>query len=431
MGNKVVLIFSGIFLLVTLFGYVFASKRGAGIAPTQMAVSGTTKPTQASEQRHEGEKFPKIIQAHNPSIQYVHGYAGKKYPPEWIQHPALIEGYTVLQLTTSKAEDSKFYLTTESYFPDLNAVAFVSNRTGVWNIFYCDLSTGEITQVTDFPPEVIGNGHGSVCSFTTNEVIYFYNPDSSLRRVNLLTYKDTELYRLPEGYDKGNSMTTNGDGTIVGITAIKGEKGDVEASKMIFVGIGGRVVKEVTRVGQELSHVNLNTAGAVPGVIYARKEIPERKRFYYMSLDGKVDELVAGERTDREGVSHPFWMPNGSKVCYLHSMKYEHTQNWLGLYDVATGKKVEYAKVKDVDMDVNHDGTLFVGSGKEKDEWLKFWSIEGDTLLPTKIFKHNAKFQGKEIHDVHNTFIRGTNNVIFNSDGEGNGNVYVLMEQSR
>lgn len=376
-----------------------------------------------------GKKTIKELIAQNPPVKYLKGFVGKKYPAEWKEYPALDPNYKVIQLTTSPAEDSKFYLTTDSYYPGLNAVAFVSNRTGTWNIFYCSLDNGEITQVTDFPKSVKDDGHSDICINKTNEIVYYDKQTAVLHKVNLVTFKDTELYKLPEGFKLGNSLTANADGSIIAVTAIKGEKGNVEVSKMIFVNTDGSGVSEITRPGQQLSHVNLSTSGKKPGVIYARKEIEDNKRFYYMSLDGKVDKKIIEAKGRNEGVSHPFWTPDGSKACYLKKTRGNDPKFWLGFYDINEDKNYEFKKVQDNDMCANYNSTIFVGTGSAIDPCLKFWRIEDGKLVAERMFEHHATFPGPECRDVHNTFIAGTNNVIFNADGDGNGNVYVLIEK--
>ncbi|MBU2491655.1 MAG: oligogalacturonate lyase family protein [Bacteroidetes bacterium] len=376
-----------------------------------------------------GKKTLEELLEMNPPVNYVKGYIGKKYPAEWKEHPALIDGFKVIQITTSPAEDSKFYLTTDSYFPEMNVVAFVSNRTGTWNLFYCDLSTGEITQVTDFPEKIKDDGHGNICSNKTNEVIYYYKPEATLRKINLKTFEDTFLYRLPEGFKKGNSLTASADGSIIALTAIKGEKGDVESSKMIFINVDGSGVEEIERPGQQLSHVNLSTAWKEPGVIYARKEIEDAKMFFYMSLKDREEKKIIEAVGRKEGVSHPFWVPDGSKACYLKKERGDNPKYWLGFYDLDKKMNFEYEKEWDADMSANYDASLFVGTGNHADPCLKFWRIEGNKIVGERVFDHGATFPGPECRDVHNTFIAGTNNVIFNSDGDGNGNVYILIQE--
>ena len=383
----------------------------------------------ATKKDDGGKKTIEELIAMNPPVNYVKGYIGKKYPAEWKEYPALVDGFKVVQLTTSPAEDSKFYLTTDSYFPEMNVVAFVSNRTGTWNVFYCNLSTGEITQVTDFPENIKDDGHGDICSRNTNELIYYYKPDSTLRKINLKTFEDTFLYKLPDGYKKGNSLTANADGSIIALTAIKGNKGDVESSKMIFINVDGSGVEEIERQGEQLSHVNLSTAWKEPGVIYARKEIEDAKMFFYMSLKDRVEKKIVEAVGKKEGVSHPFWTPDGSKACYLKKERGKNPKYWLGFYDLNKQKNFEYEKEWDADMSANYDASIFVGTGNKSDPCLRFWRIEDDKLVEQRLFVHGATFPGPECRDVHNTFVAGTNNVIFNADGDGNGNVFILMEE--
>jgi hypothetical protein len=80
-------------------------------------------------------------------------------------------------------------------------------------------------------------------------------------------------------------------------------------------------------------------------------------------------------------------------------------------------------------MSANYDASLFVGTGNKTDPCLRFWRFEDEKLVEQRIFEHGATFPGPECRDVHNTFVAGTNNVVFNSDSDGNGNVYMLIEE--
>ena len=94
---------------------------------------------------------------------------GKVYPAENKTLTAKESGYEVIQLTSSPAEDSGLYFTSQSFVPDENSLVFASKRTGSWNLFYMNLKTFEFVQLTD-SKNISGTG-AEVCA-ATHEVFY-------------------------------------------------------------------------------------------------------------------------------------------------------------------------------------------------------------------------------------------------------------------
>src|SRR5690242_1689674 len=77
---------------------------------------------------------------------------GKLYPPEWREYLDPLTGRRVRQLTDSPAEDYHLYFYNPSITPDNRYLIFLSERTGISNLFRLDLQSGEILQLTDTRP---------------------------------------------------------------------------------------------------------------------------------------------------------------------------------------------------------------------------------------------------------------------------------------
>src|SRR5215208_1374287 len=77
---------------------------------------------------------------------------GRSYPLEWRDHQDPLTGRRVRQLTSSPAEDYHLYFYNPSITPDGKYLIFMSERTGISNLFRMDLRNGSIVQLTDAQP---------------------------------------------------------------------------------------------------------------------------------------------------------------------------------------------------------------------------------------------------------------------------------------
>ncbi len=132
---------------------------------------------------------------------------GKVYPAENKTLTAKESGYEVIQLTSSPAEDSGLYFTSQSFVPDENSLVFASKRTGSWNLFYMNLKTFEFVQLTD-SKNISGTG-AEVCA-ATNEV--FYREGKDIKAVHLKTLSERVVTTAPENFNVGSAVSVTADG---------------------------------------------------------------------------------------------------------------------------------------------------------------------------------------------------------------------------
>src|ERR1044071_7013445 len=138
---------------------------------------------------------------------------GTTYAAEWRDYSDPFTGRRVRQLTDSPAENYHLYFYNPSITPDGKYLIFISERTGLSNLFRLDLQSGEILQLTDARPvraeywpftepvkgvgsclPAIGNGGG--------EVFYFEGTD--LFAVEIERLQQRQLLSLPS--DRRPSM---------------------------------------------------------------------------------------------------------------------------------------------------------------------------------------------------------------------------------
>ena len=138
---------------------------------------------------------------------------GSIYASEWHDYQDPLTGRRVRQLTDSPAEDYHLYFYNPSVTPNSKYLIFISERTGMSNLFRLDLQSGSILQLTDAQPvraeywpftdalkgvgaclPAIGNGG--------REVFYFDGND--LFAVDIESLKQRQLLSLPS--DRRPSM---------------------------------------------------------------------------------------------------------------------------------------------------------------------------------------------------------------------------------
>ena len=131
---------------------------------------------------------------------------GRAYAPEWREYLDPLTGCQVKQLTDSSSEDYHLYFYNPSVTPDNKYLIFISERTGVSNLFRLDLQDGMIVQLTDALPvraeywpftEAI-TGVGACLPAIGNggqEVFYFEGTD--LIAVEIESFKRRQLLSLP------------------------------------------------------------------------------------------------------------------------------------------------------------------------------------------------------------------------------------------
>src|SRR5215208_7090121 len=77
---------------------------------------------------------------------------GRTYAPEWREYKDPLTRRRVRQLTDSPAEDYHLYFYNPCVTPDGRYLIFISERTGVSNLFRLELQNGSIVQLTDARP---------------------------------------------------------------------------------------------------------------------------------------------------------------------------------------------------------------------------------------------------------------------------------------
>lgn len=381
---------------------------------------------------------------------------GRTYAPEWHEYRDPLTGRQVRQLTDSLAEDYHLYFYNPSVTPDGKYLIFLSERTGVGNLFRLDLQSGEIMQLSDAQPlraeywpftqavrgvgaclPAIGN-HGQ-------EVFYFEGAD--LFAVEIEGLRRRQLLSLPA--DRRPSMLqANGNGeTLVFATwdetlflersqrAYGGEKFPDEkffqetTSTIIRIEAStGRADEILCRENFWINHVHLNPHN--PDLIlfcHEYSDLPDR--MWLLDVANHQCEMIPGQGTD-EWYQHEFWSADGKRVCFHGGPLSDNTQGFCGwcspdgtgytkAWHATSGRAYAH-------YNLHPDGQTMITDGEARPGCISKVHLRGEYQVFEVLCRHDSYTFGDDQRcHPHPSFSPNGRQVIFTSNRTGSSNIYL------
>lgn len=366
---------------------------------------------------------------------------GDVFPAEWrtFAHPQT--GVNVTQLTDYRGNSSHLYFTNPGWYADGRKLLFSSDRNNLPNLFGIDLTTGEITQLTDlpeFPPSAEIQFMHSAKNPVREEAYYWYNTE--LRAIDLETLEERVLYRTPHGF-RARTTNVTADGAYVCTNvfedvsdqfSIEMSDRSVRIAKTFDLRPLSRVVRIPVDGGSEeilfedrrwLNHVN--TSPTVPNILTYCQEGPWYKvehRIWGLDMrTGETWKIRSQEPGERVG--HEYWLADGEHIGYHGWRKGEAALFGAIRYDNTDRSEAPLAQGS---MHFHsNDLDLVVGDGSKSEPQLRLWRFHEDGWIGPKILlTHRASFHIGTIH-VHPRFTPDRSRVLFTSDHTGYANLYL------
>jgi len=357
-----------------------------------------------------------------PQVGYAEGVAapsdvGKHYDAEWKIRPALDSDYEVVQLTTSKALDNKMYLNVDPYVPALNSVVFMSDRhkdrDDAENLYLMSLDDGKFVQLTD--SDDIDGAHANV-SPKTEEV--FFREGRTFKRVSLhAPYKETKIRTVDEKYDPKGILSLTSDGKTFAVSLYDE---DEDRSSLVVVDVKSGDMETVKKIDGRVDHVLINPKYG-DTLLY---HVYEEHEIGIVDIESKKKKVLT--ESGDHGV-HPFWGANGVDAAYNEK---DHDPRQIVTYDIRKERYVKY----NIPESGNHFAwnpiqTVFQSDGAGDDRYIYYYKIDPDnhTVDSKKMYKHDSSSKEEVVHP-HAAFINN-HDLIFNSDSDGSGDVYLLRRK--
>src|SRR5713101_2528669 len=154
--------------------------------------------------------------------------AGKKWASELREYKDSVSGARVRQLTNYRGHSNSSYFTYPCWYDDGRKIVIASDRENRTNFFGVDLTSGDITQLTDLDPS---DGEVDAQSMTKNprrEEVYFLQ-GKTLLALDLKTLALRPLFTMPQGYTaEATNATADGQYLVTGYCQDLSDRFDVD-----------------------------------------------------------------------------------------------------------------------------------------------------------------------------------------------------------
>jgi oligogalacturonide lyase len=223
-----------------------------------------------------------------------------------------------------------------------------SDRTGSPQAFRLNLKNGEWVQLTDAPAL-----DGATLTLIPDEHSFCYFDGPSLKRADLSRFREREIYRVPEGWQRcpGSSVTDDG------LYAIFAEcRPDASRLRLVALakGTASTLVETPWQISDPVSRPHRTQ------VLYRQ----DPSALWLVNFDGQQNRKL---KIAPGTVGAARWAPDGRTVLYLHfpgartelNTIREHTPD--ANEDQVVAKTSQFAQ-----FDANRDTSVFVGASRNK-----------------------------------------------------------------
>lgn len=363
---------------------------------------------------------------------------GTQFKPEWHVFSDPQTHVEIKQLTGYKAHSHHLYFTNSGWYDSGHKLVFGSDRCNQTNLFSLDLTSGDITQLTDLDP---ANADFLFTSLNPCHPEAYFWHERALVALDLITLEERRLYQLPDGYAFNmTSVTADGRYVCTGIyedlsarfkvDLLHGYVGFAEYweamphSQILKISTEHGGAEVVFEENYWIGHANASPT--LPSIATYCHEGPWHKidhRIWGVNLDsGEVWKI----RTplDGEPVGHEYWLADGEQIGY-HG-HYKSGEPFYGSIRYENTGRVEAAFPSDSTHFQSNDLSLIVGDGSREKPQLLLWRFrDGRFEGPRVVLTHRGTFQVQQLH-VHPRFSPDGQQILFTSDLSGYGQLYLI-----
>jgi oligogalacturonide lyase len=365
--------------------------------------------------------------------------SGRRWAPELTVSTDPVSGATVRQYTNYLGHSNHSYFTYPCWYDDGRKIVIASDRENRTNLFGVDLTSGEITQLTDLDPAAGNLGAQSITKNPLREEVYFLQ-GMTLLALDLGTLGLRPLSTVPAGYVPETASAT-ADGRFV----CTGYCQDLSDRFNVDLGHGYVGFQEIwaahphcviTRISLEsgaaevlweddcwLGH--LNPSPTLPHVMTFCHEGPWDKvdnRIWGLNLQTRAVWKIRPTEPG-EMVGHEYWMDDGEHIGY-----HGRTANgpiYGSIRHDSTGR-VEAPFAFNSWHFHSYRLDWVVGDGDAQNPYLLLWRFkEGRFEGPKALAWHRGSFHTQRVH-VHPCFSANGRQILYTADPRGYGQVLIV-----
>jgi len=364
---------------------------------------------------------------------------GRVWPAEWKTLEDPVSRVEVRQLSDYKGHSHHLYFTNPGWYDGGRKLLFGSDRQNRTNLFSLDLTSGEITQLTDLEPVPPPHETGFLATCLAPEgkrAFFWYG--RSIVALDLATLALETLWEMPEGFRRSMlSCTADGRFLCAGIfedlsgrfridygRGYIGFRETWEArplSRIVRIATDGSGAEAVWEERYWIGHVN--TSPTLPNLLTFCHEGP------WDRVDNRIWclDLATGEawrvrpREGGEAVGHEYWLADGVTVGY-HG-RWPDGRKLFGRTRYDNSDRLEATSPHETGHMHSNDFTLVVGDGSP---YVRLWRRRGEEFDGPRILaEHRSSFHIQKVH-VHPRFSPDDKAILYTSDRSGYGNLYLV-----
>lgn len=381
---------------------------------------------------------------------------GRTYSPEWRDYLDPLTGRRVRQLTNSSAEDYHLYFYNPSVTSDGKYLIFISERTGVSNLFRLNLQSGVIVQLTDARPvraeywpftEAI-KGVGACLPALGNygqEVFYFEGTDlfaieieSLKQRLVLSVCPDRRPSMLQANASGETLVFATWDEALFMERSQRAYSGEKFPDERFFQETTSTITRidAVSGASEEvfckekfwINHVHVNPQNR-DLILFCHEysELPDR--MWLLDVVNRQCEPIPEQGID-EWYQHEFWSPDGRRVCFHGGLSRDNTQGFCGwclpdgtdyikAYHATSGRAYAH-------YNLHTDGQTMVTDGEARPGCISKVHLRDGCQEFEILCRHDSYTFGDDQRcHPHPSFTPDGQQVIFTSNRTGSSNIYL------
>jgi oligogalacturonide lyase len=382
---------------------------------------------------------------------------GRTYAPEWREYQDPLTGRRVRQLTDSAAENYHLYFYNPSVTPDGKYLIFISERTGVSNLFRLELESGEILQLTDARPvraeywpftEPL-QGVGSclpAIGHQGREVFYFEGTDlfaveiESLKRRQLLSLPSERRPSMLQANDSGETLVfATWDESLFMERSQRAYSGEKFPDEHFFQETTSTIVRVDAATGQAeevlrkekfwINHVHVNSHNC-DLILFCHEYSESSDRMWVLDVAKGQCAPVPGQGVD-EWYQHEFWSMDGRRVCFHGGLVRDNTTGFSGwcspdgtgytkAYHTTSGRAYAH-------YNLHPDGQTMVTDGEARPGCISKVHLINEKQVFEILCRHDSYTFGDDQRcHPHPSFTPDGRQLIFTSNRTGSSNIYLI-----
>jgi oligogalacturonide lyase len=223
-----------------------------------------------------------------------------------------------------------------------------SDRTGSPQAFRLNLKNGEWVQLTDAPAL-----DGSSLTLLPGERSFCYFDGPSLKRADLTKFREREIYRIPEGWQRCPGSSVTDDGLYAMFAECR-----PDASRLRLVAMAKGTASTLAETPWPISDPMGRPRRAQ--VLYRQ----DPSALWLVNFDGQQNRKL---KIAPGTVGPARWSPDGRTILYLHFPDERTQLNTIREHTPDANQDQLVAKTSQfVHFDANRDTSVFVGASRNK-----------------------------------------------------------------